>query len=154
MLRRTLLAAAIPALALATLPTAAFAQGSKFGTAAEARAMLDKAVAAVKADRQKALAAFNDGTDGFRDRDLYPFCIDAKTEVFTAHPTLRGTKARELKDAVGNDLGEQLIEAGAKDGELNETAYFFPRPGTTLPMPKLSYIMRVGDQICGVGYYK
>jgi Single Cache domain 2 len=153
MFRRTLLAA-IPAAALIASAKAASAQGSKSGTAAEARAMLDKAVAAVKADKEKALAAFNGGTDGFRDRDLYPFCIDTKTELFTAHPSLRGTKARELKDAVGNDLGEQLIEAGAKEGELNETAYFFPRPGTTLPMPKLSYIMRVGDQICGVGYYK
>lgn len=153
MFRRTLLAA-IPAVALIASAEAAFAQGSKSGTPAEARAMLDRAVAAVKADKEKALAAFNEGTDGFRDRDLYPFCIDAKTELFTAHPSLRGTNARALKDFVGNDLGEQLIEAGAKEGELRETAYFFPRPGTAQPMPKLSYIMRIGDQICAVGYYK
>jgi hypothetical protein len=50
------------------------AQGPSGGTAQEARAMLDKAVAAVKADRDLALGMFNKGEGGFRDRDLYPFC--------------------------------------------------------------------------------
>ena len=50
----------------------AFAQGQT-GTAAEAKAMLEKAVAAVKSDKAKAIAAFNAGSDGFKDRDLYPF---------------------------------------------------------------------------------
>src|SRR3712207_8078068 len=52
-------------------------------------------VAALRADRDRALAAFNAGTDGFRDRDLYPSCIDAGTELFSAHPTLRGTNRSE-----------------------------------------------------------
>jgi hypothetical protein len=43
-----------------TLSTAAFAQ-AQFGTAAEAKAMLEKAVVAVKADKAKALAMFNGG---------------------------------------------------------------------------------------------
>ena len=30
----------------------------------------------------------------------------------------------------------------------------FQRPGETEPMPKVSYITRVGDLGCGVGYYK
>ena len=156
MSRRMLLVAAASAalVAVSTAIVPAQAQQAQFGSAAEARAMLDKAVAAVRADKNKALAAFNAGTDGFKDRDLYPFCIDARTELFSAHPTLRGTNARTLQDAVGNDPGEQLLRAGAVEGRLNEAAYFFPRPGTTAPMPKLSYVLRVGDQICGVGYYK
>jgi hypothetical protein len=55
--------------------TAAFAQG-QYGTAAEAKAMLEKAVAAVKADKEKALAMFNKGEGGFKDRDLQPFCFN------------------------------------------------------------------------------
>jgi hypothetical protein len=35
--------------------------------------MLDKAVAAVKADRAGAIAMFLKGEGGFLDRDLYPF---------------------------------------------------------------------------------
>ena len=58
------------AAAALTLSAAAFAQQG--GTAEEARAMLDKAVAAVKADKTKALDTFNEGKGGFLDRDLRP----------------------------------------------------------------------------------
>jgi hypothetical protein len=67
---RTLIIGAVSAL---TLSAAAFAQQG--GTAQEARAMLDKAVAAVKADQAVAVAMFLKGEDGFLDRDLYPFCF-------------------------------------------------------------------------------
>ena len=56
MLRRIMIAS-LASLAI-TLSTAAFAQ-AQFGTAAEAKAMLEKAVAAVKAVKAKALAMFN-----------------------------------------------------------------------------------------------
>jgi hypothetical protein len=71
----------------------AFAQQGKFGTPAEARAMFDKAIAAIKADKAKALDMFNKGEGGFRDRDLYVFCFDDKTGIFNAHvvKTLLGT---------------------------------------------------------------
>jgi hypothetical protein len=51
------------------LSAAAFAQ-QDHPTAQEARAMLDKVVAAVKADNTKALDMFNKGEGGFRDRPL------------------------------------------------------------------------------------
>ena len=152
MLRKTLLAA-VSVAALATTATAVSAQ-AQFGTAAEARSMLDRAVAAVRADKNKALAAFNAGTDGFKDRDLYPFCADASSGTFTAHPTLRGTPVRDLKDAAGNAFGEQILRAGGTEGQVNEVSYSFPRPGSTAPAPKVSYVTKVGDQICAVGYYK
>ncbi len=53
----------------------AFAQQSG-GTADEAKAMLMKAVAAVKADKAKALDMFNKREGGFLDRDLYVFCAN------------------------------------------------------------------------------
>src|SRR5262249_27842811 len=60
----------IGAVSALTLSTAAFAQQGP----QEARAMLDKAIAAVKADPVVAIAMFIKGEGGFRDRDLYPFC--------------------------------------------------------------------------------
>jgi len=152
MIRRMMLAA-VPAAALAAVAPA-HAQQAQFGTAAEARAMFDKAVAAVRADKAKALAAFNGGTDGFRDRDLYPFCANASDGVFTAHPSLRGTQIRDLKDAAGTAFGEQIMRAGTTEGQVNEVSYSFPRPGTTAPAPKVSYVTKVADQVCAVGYYK
>jgi hypothetical protein len=44
--------------------------------------MLDKAVTAVMADRAAALAMFNNGGGGFKDRDLYPFRINLSDGKF------------------------------------------------------------------------
>jgi len=38
--------------------------------------MLLTVVLAVQANKAKALGMFNKGEGGFRDRDLYPFCLD------------------------------------------------------------------------------
>ena len=74
---RTSMIAAVSAAVLMFSPTA-FAQQTG-GTADEAKAMLMKAVAAVKADKAKALDMFNKGEGGFLDRDLYVFCAMSAT---------------------------------------------------------------------------
>ena len=38
--------------------------------------MLDKAVTAVKENKEKALAMFKNGESGFKDRDLYVLCAN------------------------------------------------------------------------------
>ena len=132
----------------------AFAQ-SPSGTAAEAKALLEKAVAAIKADEKKAIEDFNNPTGGFRDRDLYVFCAGAPTYNFTAHPKaeLRGTPLAALVDKKGKKLGEELIKVAA-DGKIGEVDYMFPRPGGTDPVEKVTFVTKTGNQICGVGYYK
>ena len=57
-----------------------------FGSAEEAKAMLERAVAAVKEDKAKALDMFNNGEGGFKDRDLYVFCANASDGIITAQP--------------------------------------------------------------------
>jgi hypothetical protein len=49
--------------------------------AQEAKAMLDRVVAAVKADKTKALDMFNKGEGGFADRDLYPFSPRSRSKA-------------------------------------------------------------------------
>lgn len=131
-------------------------QQGQLGTAAEAKAMLEKAVVAVKADKAKALAMFNNGEGGFKDRDLYPFCFniaDGKVNA-TAAKNLIGTDVRTLKDKTGKAFGEEMYKV-VKDGTISEVSYMFPRPGTdTTPVQKVSFVTKVGDQGCGVGYYK
>lgn len=132
---------------------AAFAQG-QFGTAAEAKAMLEKAVTAVKADKAKALDMFQKGEGGFKDRDLYAFCANAGDGIITAHPALKGQNIRELKDKSGKALGEAIMKA-ATEGKFDEVSYMWPRPGTdTTPVQKVSFVTKVADQVCAVGYYK
>jgi hypothetical protein len=134
----------------------AFAQ--QLGTAQEARAMLDKAVAAVKSDQAVALAMFNKGEGGFRDRDLYPFCFriaDGK-QLAGSLAITSGTDVRTLKDSTGKASGQEIYVAGQKpEGQITEVSYVFPKPGATAPdFPKLSFVTRVGDLGCGVAYYK
>ena len=141
------------------LSAAAFAQQG--GTAQEARAMLDKAVVAVKADKTKALDMFNNGQGGFLDRDLYVFCAnvtDAKL-VALGNPNAKqliGTDGRTLKDANGMAYGQAIFDAGQKpEGQVTEvTGYLFSRPSDPKPVPKNSFVTKVGDIYCGVGYYK
>jgi cytochrome c len=126
------------------------------GTAAEAKALLEKAVAALKANEAGALAKFPKTDGGFRDRDLYVYCFNATDGKFTAHvnPALMGTDVRTLKDAKdGSPLGQKIFDA-AKEGSFATVTYNFPKPGGTEPMPKEAYVTRVGNQGCGVGYYK
>ena len=153
---RTLMIAMASAMIL-TLSATAFAQG----TAIEARAMLDKAVVAVKADKAKTLDTINKGEGGFLDRDLYVFCFnigDGKAVANgSTNPAARktiGVDVRTLKDATGKVFGQDLYDA-AKEGQIVEVSYMFPKPGADMtPVAKISLVTRVGDLGCGVGYYK
>lgn len=138
--------------AMAVLAVVSQAAAGDFGTAAEAKAMLEKAVAAVKADKAGALAKFTKGEGGFKDRDLYPFC-GGPDGNFTAHPKLVGKSLKELKDKAGKALGEEMY-AVAKEGTISEVSYMWPRPGSTDPVAKVSFVTKVADQVCAVGYYK
>ena len=131
------------------------ASAQQFGTAAEARAMLDNAAAELKKDETAALDKFNKGEAGFKDRDLYVFCFETATGKFTAHPNaaLKGTDVRALKDKSGAAMGEAIF-AAAKDGTVTAVDYVFPKPGGTDLVPKQSFVTKVGSQGCGVGYYK
>ena len=135
----------------------AFAQG----TATEAKAMLEKGVAAVKADKAKALDTINKGEGGFLDRDLYVFCFNSGdgnvVATGSSNPVSRkviGQDIRTLKDATGKVFGQDLY-AAAKEGQITEVSYMFPKPGAdTTPVAKVSFVTKAGDLGCGVGYYK
>lgn len=148
-MRRFFLCAAAATLLIGSASTV-FA--GSFGTSDEAKAMLEKAVVALKANKADALAKFSKGEGGFKDRDLYPFC-GGPDGVFTAHPSLVGKSLKELKDKAGKPLGKEIY-AAAKEGAIGEVSYMWPRPGTTEPVQKQSYVTKIGDQVCAVGYYK
>jgi len=157
---RTFMLAAASAAVFALSPTV-FAQQSDHGTADQAKAMLLKAEAAVKADKTKALSMFNNDEGGFMDRDLYVFCANASNGKIVAqgNPNAKqqlGQDQRTLKDSTGKAFGLELFAAGKKpEGQITEVSYLFSRPGSdTKPVPKVSLVTKVSDLICGVGYYK
>ena len=124
-----------------------------FGTPEEAKAMLGRAVAAVKEDKAKALDMFNKGEGGFKDRDLYVFCANVSDGTLTAHPSIRGEHLQDIKGKKGFPLGQEIMKT-AIEGKINDVTYWWPRPGSDKPLEKTSFYTKVGDQICSVGYYK
>ena len=141
-----------PATAVLALLLASGAFAGEFGTADEAKAMLDRVIVAMKADPAGTLAKINEGAEGFKDRDLYPFC-NGPDGIITAHPNLVGKQIRDIKDVDGKMVGEEIVKAG-QEGKIAEVEYKWPRPDSTEAIPKVSFVTKIGDQICGVGYYK
>jgi hypothetical protein len=157
---RTFMLVAASAAVFALSPTV-FAQQSDHGTAQQAKAMLLKAEAAVKADKTKALNMFNNGEGGFLDRDLYVFCANTGDGKIVAQGNpnrkdILGQDQRTLKDSTGKNFGAELYAAGQKpEGQITKVRYMFPKPGADpKPVSKVSLVTRVGDLVCGVGYYQ
>ncbi|HEX9168872.1 MAG TPA: cache domain-containing protein [Roseiarcus sp.] len=151
----------IAAVSAAVIAPAAFAQQTG-GTADEAKAMLMRAIAAVKADKTKALDMFNKGEGGFRDRDLYVFCGNASDGaiVATGNPNLKqalGTDMRAAQNSTGERFGAEMYAAIQKpEGEITEVTFMNPKPGADDTIgAKVVLVARADADIgCGVGYYK
>ena len=105
------------------LSTTAPVCAAEFGTAEEAKAMLERAVAAVKEDKAKALDMFNKAEGGFTDRDLYVFCANASDGIMTAHPYgYKGKHLQEILGKKGKPFGQEIMEK-ATEGEIKEVSY-------------------------------
>jgi hypothetical protein len=88
--------------------------------------MLDKAVAALKGDREVALAMFNKGEGGFVDRDLNAFCFRVSDGKAVASPIFipAGTNAFMQKDSAGKAYGQELYAAVQKpEGQITEVVH-------------------------------
>jgi hypothetical protein len=138
--------------------SAAFAE-PQLASPADGRAMLERAIAALKANEAAALKAFNDDKNkDFRDRDLYVYCFSLPDGNITAYqsPVMIGTNVKELKVPPNNPVGQRAYDAVAKaaEGEIVSFTYDFPKPGTKTPAPKETLETRVGKQACGVSYFK
>ena len=130
----------------------------QLGTAEQAKAMLDRAVSALKSNESTALSEFNDANNKqFHDRDLYVFCYNLSDGKITAYesPALLNIDVRTL--ALKDDpIGQRTYEAAqnAPEASIVTIEYKLPKPGTTEPVPKQTVEMRIGHQSCGVTYYK
>ena len=136
-----------------SLPVSVLPAQAKYGTEQEARAMLERAVVAVKANKAKALEMFNKGDGGFRDRDLYVFCANASDGILTAHPYLKGKPLQDIVGKKGYPLGKEIMRS-AVEGQIKQVSYWWPRPGSGKPLQKHTFYTKVAGQNCGVGYYE
>ena len=136
------------------LASTSFGQSSEDG----AKAMLAKVVAAVRADKAKALRMFNNGDGGFRDGDLFVSCFNVSDGKFvaTGNPNSKkylGIDGRNFRDMNGSPLKLEEI-AKKPEGEITIIDVVLPKPGpNSAPVPKQNYATRIGDLICSVGYF-
>ena len=125
-------------------------------TPAQARELLNRAVAAVKEKgAQAAVAAFNALDGGFVQDDLYVFAIDMNSQRFLAHgamPKLVGSDGRAVRDPKGKAIVADMVNIVSRKGE-GELDYAWRNPVTDKPETKHSFIRRVDDMLVGVGYY-
>ena len=125
------------------------------GAPEEARDLLGRAAAALRADPKEALAAFNNPSSRFTHYDLYVFVVginDGKFYAMGANPGLVGLDVKDLKDAAGKPIIQDMI-AIVKDKGTGVYDYVWRNPANNKVEPKHSYIERVDDYLIGVGYY-
>lgn len=139
------------------LATFGFMQASiaaEKGSKEEAVALVQKAVAYIKANgKEKAYAEFTNGTQ-FKDRDLYIFVVqfDGMAMAHGVNPKLVGKNMADLKDSDGKFFIKEFIEVAKTKGK-GWVDYKWPNPVTKALDDKTSYVERVDDNsfvACGV----
>jgi cytochrome c len=125
------------------------------GTADEAKAMVVKAEAFIKANgKDKAFKEFTEGTQ-FKKDDLYVFVIDTKgmTLAHGGNQKLVGKDMSGLKDADGKLFIKDIIDgANAKGSGWSD--YKWTNPVTKKIDPKSTYFQKLDDVVLGCGIYK
>jgi signal transduction histidine kinase len=151
------LSAVLAAFVLAFGTFAAQAQDKSKGTAAEATAMVEKAIAHIKkVGREKAFADFNNKSGAFTDRDLYVVVYDTKGKVLShgANEKMIGKDVIDLRDNDGKYFVKERVEMMAKPDAKGWQDYKFMNPVTRAIEPKQMYLRRYEDVIVGCGIYK
>jgi len=136
-----------------SLSVAGFA--ADHGTAAQARAMLQKAISHYKsAGRKQALADFTAKKPPFADGDLYVVCFDSNGIIVAngGFPSNVDTPGDEVIDVTGLGVATAAREATASNGD-GVVRYRWVNPVTHNLESKLAFFARVGDDVCGVGAY-
>ena len=121
------------------------------GSLEEAQAMSEAAAAYLETQgADMAYPAFNDGPE-WHDRDLYVFVFGADGTVHAhgANAGLIGENLMAATDASGNPFVAAFV--AVEDHEWVD--YDFADPQTGAVLPKRSYIIRVGEDVVGVGAY-
>lgn len=143
-------------LALFASATLAFAQDR--GNADEAKSLVEKGLAHVKAvGPEKAFADFSDKETGkWVNKDLYIVVLkfDGTILAHGVNKGLLGKNLIDVKDPDGKFFSKEIIETGKKGSGWVD--YGFTDPVTKKIAPKSSYAMRIPgyEGVLAVGIYK
>ena len=125
----------------------------EFGTEEEAKAMLDRAVNLMKFNELFALEQITEGAGGFKVKDLYPLCVNAKG-ILVGHPVNVGFNLLEFVDSDGKNVGEEFLKV-AQENKISKVTYKLARITTEdeKEFEKTALVTKVKKYICAVGFY-
>jgi cytochrome c len=145
---------AIVVLAAAVVAAGAIAADERV-SAKEAEAMVKKGVAAIKANRDKAIADITNDKDAWVDRELYlvVYGMDGTTLAHPTSPKMVGKNMLDLRDADGKEhIRERMQLAKAKPAFWQD--YRTLNRENKKIEPKSMYCERAIDVIVCGGIYK
>jgi cytochrome c len=126
------------------------------GIPAEAKKMVEAAIAYIKANGQeRAFAEFNNPKGKFVDRDLYimVYDMDGTCLAHGANKDRIGKNYMDSKDDAGNYVIKPRVEMAKTKGSGWQD-YVFLNPVSKKVEPKTAYFERYGDIIVSCGAYK
>jgi cytochrome c len=131
------------------------AGAAEFATKDEAVAMVKKAVAAIKANKDGTYADISKKGGPFTDRDLYIVVYGLNGTVYAhgANEKLINTDQSGAKDPDGKAFVAERIELGKK-GQPFWQDYKFPNPVSKNVEPKQMYCEPLNDTVVCGGVYK
>jgi cytochrome c len=139
-----------------SLLTAGVSFAADKGSAAEAEALVKKAIEFIKANgKEKAFAEFSNPSGKFVDRDLYIFVYDLTGKCLAHGQNARmvGKDLSDLTDADNKPFVKERIEIAKTKGS-GWQHYKFSNPLTKKVEDKTAYIVKHEDYIVGSGAYK
>jgi signal transduction histidine kinase len=134
---------------------AASVSAQQRGTPAEAKKMVDDAIAYIKANgKDKAFAEINNPKGKFVDRDLYVVVYDLNGNCLArgANPELLGKNLMGSKDPDGKFFIKERMELAKTKGS-GWQEYEFTNPLTKKVESKTFYFERYNDLVVGCGAY-
>ena len=144
----------VPVLIVFFVVTSVYAQGYGVGTPLEAKKMVEKAAAYVKAyGEEKALTEFNNPNGKFQWRDLYVFAYDLKG-VMMGHPNpkLIGRNLYQEPDIKGKLFRKEIVYL-ANNMDSGWVDYTYLNQMTQQEEPKITYFQKLGNLIICCGAY-
>ncbi|MCO5356500.1 methyl-accepting chemotaxis protein [Acidovorax kalamii] len=138
-----------------TLSRAVAAFRLQQGTADEAAALVQKAVALYKTTSQdQFLRSLTDKNQPYHDRDMYVFVLDSAGtyRAFGGNPAKVGTRVQDIPGIAGDQLVSDIVAQA--DRAPGWVEYDINNPATGAVQTKMSYVSRVGDLYVGCGVYK
>jgi cytochrome c len=147
------LAVLVSILFLGTVSTVCAAEN---GTAAQAEAMVKKAIAYMKANgKDRTFAEVNNTKGQFIDRDLYIFVYDmaGKCVAHGFNQKMIGKELIDMQDPDGKFYVKERVEIAKTKGSGWQN-YKFTNPDSKKLDDKTAYVEKLDNYIFGCGAYK